>query len=48
MIEFACLPRFAAAGILAAFLSLGAGGAAKALYDVSSGTPRNHHSHLAA
>jgi Secretory lipase len=36
MIEFACLPRFAAAGILAAFLSLGAGGAAKALYDVSS------------
>ena len=33
MREFACL-RFAAAGILAAFLSLGAGGAAKALYDV--------------
>jgi len=33
MREFACL-RLAAAGILAAFLSLGAGGAAKALYDV--------------
>ena len=33
MRAFACL-RFAAAGILAAFLSLGAGGAAKALYDV--------------
>jgi acetyl esterase/lipase len=36
MREFACL-RLAAAGILAAFLSLGAGGAAKALYDVSPG-----------
>ena len=33
MREFACL-RLAAAGILAALLSLGAGGAAKALYDV--------------
>ncbi len=33
MREFACL-RLAAAGILAAFLSLGAGGEAKALYDV--------------
>src|SRR5262245_30422266 len=36
MREFACL-RFAAAGILAAFLSLGAGGAARALYDVEPG-----------
>jgi acetyl esterase/lipase len=34
MREFACLPRLATAGILAAFLSLGAAGAAKALYDV--------------
>jgi shikimate 5-dehydrogenase len=33
MRELACL-RLAAAGFLAACLSLGAGGAAKALYDV--------------
>jgi acetyl esterase/lipase len=37
MLEFARLPRLATTGILAAFLSLGAGGAAKALYDVSPG-----------
>jgi len=35
MLEFARLPRLATTGILAAFLSLGAGGAAHALYDVS-------------
>ena len=34
MFEFPRLPRFVAAGILTAFLSLGTGGAAKALYDV--------------
>jgi acetyl esterase/lipase len=35
MLEFARLPRLATTGILAAFLSLDAGGAAHALYDVS-------------
>jgi acetyl esterase/lipase len=35
MLEFARLPRLATTGILAAFLSLGVGGAAHALYDVS-------------
>ncbi len=37
MFEFARLPRLATTGILGAFLSLGAVGAAKALYDVSPG-----------
>ena len=35
MLEFARLPRLATTGILAAFLSLGVGSAAHALYDVS-------------
>jgi len=35
MLEFARLPRLATTGILAAFLSLDAGGTAHALYDVS-------------
>jgi acetyl esterase/lipase len=35
MLEFARLPRLATTGILAAFLSLDAGGAAHALYDVN-------------
>jgi len=37
MFESACLLRLATAGILAAFLSLGTAGAAKALYDVGPG-----------
>ena len=51
MFVFPCL-RFVTTGILAAFMSFGAGDEANALYDVEpwrdSGKTREHHPHLAA